>query len=92
MPRSKSFDANEHLTQALSVMDAQIHELQAKRAQLAAIIGGGKTTTKATTKPATKAVGATKGQRTMSDEAKQKISAAQKKRWADAKTAGKKKK
>ena len=83
MPRSKSFDANQHLSQALAAIDAQINELQTKRTQLAAIMGGGKATTKA----ATKAAGGGKGQRTMSDEAKQKISAAQKKRWEDAKNA-----
>lgn len=81
MPRSKSFDANQHLTKALSALDAQINALQAKRAQLVAIIGGGKTTAKATAKAAT--AGAAK--RPMSEEAKKKISEAQRKRWAAAK-------
>lgn len=88
MPRSKSFDANEHLTQALSALDAQIQELQAKRTQLAAIMGGGKSTTKAVTK----AAGKSKGTRTMSEEARQKISVAQKQRWENAKNGAKKKK
>ena len=92
MPRSKNFDANEHLAQALSALDVQIQELQATRTQLAALIGGGKTTTKAATKATAKAAGKSKGTRTMSDEARQKISVAQKQRWADAKNAAKKKK
>ena len=35
MPRSKNFDANEHLAKALAAIDAQIETLQAKRNQLA---------------------------------------------------------
>ena len=84
MPRSKSFDPNQHIAKALSALDSQIATLQAKRSQLAAIIGSGKATAKAA--PATKST------RAMSPEAKQKISEAQKKRWADAKNAAKKKK
>lgn len=85
MPRSKSFDPNQHLAKALSALDAQITALQAKRAQLAAIIGGGKVA-------AVKTASAAKSTRAMSPEAKAKISEAQKKRWADAKNAAKKKK
>lgn len=78
MPRSTEFDPNQHLTNALSALDAQIASLQNKRAQLAAIIGGAKTSVKVTAKPAK----ASKAKRPMSEEAKRKISEAQKKRWA----------
>ncbi len=73
MPRSKNFDANQHLAKALAAIDAQLATLQAKRTQLASIIGGGKTTkaAKASDKP----------KREMSPEARKKISDAQKKRW-----------
>jgi hypothetical protein len=81
MPRSTGFDPNQHLTNALSALDAQIASLQNKRAQLAAIIGGGKASAKTTAK----AVGASKAKRPMSEEAKRKISEAQRKRWAAAK-------
>lgn len=83
MPRSKSFDANQHLNKALAAIDAQIQTLQAKRNQLAAIIGSSKGATKTGPKAATKAGGGKK--REMTPEAKQKISAAQKKRWEAAK-------
>jgi hypothetical protein len=75
MPRSKNFDANEHLANALAAIDAQISTLQTKRNQLASIIGGG---SKAAPKAA-KTSG--KPKRTMSPEARKKISDAQKKRW-----------
>ena len=78
MPRSTGFDPNQHLVSALSALDAQIASLQTKRAQLAAIIGGGKASVKATAKVAK----ASKAKRPMSEEAKRKISEAQKKRWA----------
>ncbi|MBL8206755.1 MAG: hypothetical protein JNM09_21155 [Blastocatellia bacterium] len=83
MPREKSFDPNQHINKALAAIDAQIAELQAKRDQLASIIGGGKKA---------KAATASKGKRAMSEEAKQKIREAQQKRWAEAKAAAKKKK
>jgi hypothetical protein len=81
MPRSEGFDPNQHLTKALSALDAQIAALQAKRTQLVSIMGGGKGVTKATAKTS----GASTAKRPMSEEAKQKISEAQKKRWATAK-------
>lgn len=82
MPRVTDFDPNEHINKALSAIDAQIAQLQAKRDQLAAVIGGGKKNKAAgTTKPA-------KTKRPMSDEARQKISEAQQRRWADAKATG----
>ncbi len=75
MPRSKNFDANQHLAKALAAIDAQIASLQAKRNQLATIIGGGKPSGKA-------AKSSDKPKREMSEESKQKIRDAQKKRWA----------
>ena len=78
MPRSKNFDANEHLAKALAAIDAQIGTLQAKRNQLASIIGGGKVAGKA-------AKTSDKVKREMSPEARKKISDAQKKRWVAAK-------
>jgi hypothetical protein len=85
MPRGKTFDPNEHINKALAAMDAQIKQLQAKRDQLAAVLGGAK-------KP--KVAAAPKAKRPMSEEAKQKIREAQQKRWAEqkAKGAAKKKK
>ncbi len=86
MPRVTDFDPNEHINKALAAIDAQIAQLQSKRDQLAAVIGGGKKT---------KAAGAAKvgkTKRPMSDEARQKISEAQQRRWAEAKAGGKKKK
>jgi hypothetical protein len=81
MPRSTNFDPNQHLNKALAAMDAQMAQLQAKRDQLAAVIGGSK---KAKAAGATKA----KAKRPMSEEAKQKIREAQQKRWAEAKAKG----
>lgn len=78
MPRGKSFDPNQHINKALAAIDAQIAELQAKRDQLAAVIGGGKKT---------KATGTSKSKRAMSEESKQKIREAQQRRWAEAKAA-----
>ncbi|MFN7927259.1 MAG: hypothetical protein U0Y68_04810 [Blastocatellia bacterium] len=83
MPRSKSFDANQHLTKALAAIDGQIQALQAKRAQLATIISGSKAPAKAAPQAAAKTV--SKKKRVMTEEAKQKISAAQKKRWENEK-------
>lgn len=83
MPRGTNFDPNQHITKALAAIDAQIAQLQVKRDQLAAVIGGGKKA---------KATGAPKAKRAMSEEAKQKIREAQQKRWADAKAGAKKKK
>lgn len=82
MPRSKDFDPNEHINRALSAIDAQIAQLQSKRDQLAAVIGGGKKTKVA---GAAKAV---KTKRPMSEEAKQKIREAQQRRWAEARAKG----
>ena len=79
MPRGKSFDPNQHITKAVEAIDAQIAQLQAKRDQLAAIVGGSKKA---------KAASAPKGKRQMSEEAKQKIREAQQKRWAEAKAKG----
>lgn len=76
MPRDTNFDPNQHIVKALAAIDAQIAQLQTKRNQLAAVIGGGK---------ATKAAGAKGAKRPMSEEAKQKIREAQKRRWAAAK-------
>lgn len=87
MPRSKSIDTNEHLANALAGIDADIRALQTKRAQLVAIMGGesSKPAAKPKAKAAKKATGGGKKKRTMTDEAKQKISAAQKARWEAAK-------
>jgi hypothetical protein len=82
MPRGTDFDPNQHINKALSAIDAQIAQLQAKRDQLAAVIGNGK-------KP--KAAGATKAvkaKRPMSEESKQKIREAQQRRWAEEKAKG----
>ncbi len=84
MPRGKTetFDPNEHITKAVAAIDAQIAQLQAKRNQLASIVGGSKTTKAAApAKPRKK-------KRPMSEEAKQKIREAQQKRWAEAKAKG----
>ncbi len=82
MPRVTDFDPNEHINKALAAIDAQIAQLQSKRDQLAAVMGGGK-------KPkAASADKAVKTKRPMSEEAKQKIREAQQKRWADAKAKG----
>ncbi len=83
MPRGTDFDPNEHINKALSAIDAQIAQLQGKRDQLAAVMGGGKKT-KAAAAPAK----AGKTKRPMSDEARQKISEAQQRRWAEAKEKG----
>ncbi len=82
MPRVTNFDPNEHINKALVAMDAQIAQLQATRDQLAAVLGGGKKT------KATGAANAGKKKGPMSDEARQKISVAQQKRWAEAKAKG----
>ena len=82
MPRVTDFDPNEHINKALAALDAQIAQLQAKRDQLAAVMGGGKKTKAAGTPKAAKT------KRPMSDEARQKISEAQQRRWADAKATG----
>jgi glycerate-2-kinase len=79
MPRGTNFDPNEHINNALAALDAQIVELQAKRGQLAAVLGGGKKA---------KAASPAKVKRPMSDEAKQKIREAQQKRWAETKAKG----
>lgn len=79
MPRGKTFDPNEHINRALAAIDAQIGQLQAKRDQLAAVLGGGKKA---------KAASAPKAKKPMSEEAKQKIREAQQKRWAEAKAKG----
>lgn len=89
MPRSKDFDPNEHINKALSAIDAQIAELQSKRDQLAAVIGGGKKTKVTKVASAAKAV---KTKRPMSEEAKQKIREAQQRRWAEARAKGSSKK
>lgn len=81
MPRVTDFDPNEHINKALFAIDAQIAQLQTKRDQLAAVLGGGKKTKAA----GVAKVGKTK--RPMSDEARQKISEAQQRRWAEAKAA-----
>lgn len=86
MPRVTDFDPNQHINKALSAIDAQIAQLQSKRDQLAAVIGGGKKTKAAGTPKVSKT------KRPMSDEARQKISEAQQRRWAEAKAGGKKKK
>lgn len=86
MPRSKDFDPNEHINKALSAIDAQIAQLQSKRDQLAAVIGGSKKTKVA---GAAKTV---KTKRPMSEEAKQKIREAQQRRWAAERAKGSSKK
>src|SRR5690349_3929927 len=79
MPTSKSEPIQENamdlLQRAISAFDTQIADLQAKRAQLIALTGQPVTVTAAPTAAAPKSRG-------MSDEAKAKISAAAKKRWA----------
>ena len=82
MPRTKSFDATTHLTNALAAIDADLASLQKKRAQLAAIIGNA-VVVKSKVKVA--AVTEAKPKRKMSAAARKKISEAQKKRWAEQK-------
>lgn len=85
MPRVTDFDPNEHINKAVEAIDAQIAQLQAKRDQLAAVIDGGKKIKKTQAASAPKAG---KKKRPMSDEARQKISEAQQRRWAEAKATG----
>jgi hypothetical protein len=79
MPTPKSEPRQENamdlLYRAITAFDTQIADLQAKRAQLIALTGQAVTMTAAPTTAAPKSRG-------MSDEAKAKISAAAKKRWA----------
>jgi hypothetical protein len=82
MPTTEKDDLGELLRRALTALDAQIAELQAKRVQLAALADQHPTV------PAVKtAAAAPEKQRTMSAEARAKISAAAKERWAKKKKA-----
>ena len=76
MPKTKGEDLEELLRRALTGLDAQIAELQNKRAQLAVLIEP------AAAVPAIYAA-APRKQRKMSAEARAKISAAAKARWAN---------
>lgn len=78
----------ELLQRTLAAFDSQIAELQAKRAQIAALLGAPAAKTAAPKVTATKATEAPK-QWKMSDEARARISAAAKKRWAAKKKADK---
>lgn len=92
MPKSMSFDPNQHIANALAEYDAQIAQLQKRRAQLAAIIGGGSASVSAKpakAKAAAPAAGGAKPKRKMSAAARKKISDAQKARWAAQKKGGK---
>lgn len=80
MPTTERQDPWELLNQAIALLDQQIAELQSRRAGLAALIGQ-------PTTPATTTAPTPSKQRTMSDEAKARISAAAKKRWAQKKKA-----
>lgn len=82
MPTIERQDPWELLEQAITLLDEQITELKTRRAQLATLTGS----SVAVAKPIVKAPGQ---QRTMSAEAKAKISAAAKKRWAQKKKAAK---
>jgi hypothetical protein len=75
MPRTKRDDPKELLRRALVGFDAQIAELQKTRAQLAALIG------EPSAIPDVEAATSQK-RRKLSDEARAKISAAAKARWA----------
>lgn len=81
MSTEKAFDANEHIKNAVAAIDAQIASLQSKRAQLLAIIGEKPAKAAKAAKPA-----AAKGRkkRQLSPAAIERIRAAQKKRWAEA--------
>lgn len=86
MPKSKSEPIQENamdlLQRAIAAFDVQIADLQAKRAQLITLTGQSITVSVTPTATAPKSRG-------MSDEAKAKISAAAKKRWAKQKKAAK---
>ncbi len=77
MTNTNPFDQSELIRLALAGLDTQIAELQAKRAQLAAMTNPQPTGTASTVKAATPP---SKGGK-MSEEAKAKISAAAKARW-----------
>lgn len=82
MSTEKTFDANEHIKNAVAAIDAQIAALQSKRAQLSAIIGD-KPAKPA--KAAKRAAAKGRKKRVLSPEAIERIRAAQKKRWAESK-------
>ena len=86
MPKSKSEPIQENamdlLQRAIAAFDVQIADLQAKRAQLITLTGQSSAVSVTPTATAPKSRG-------MSDEAKAKISAAAKKRWAKQKKAAK---
>ena len=82
MSTEKAFDANEHIRNAVAAIDAQIAALQSKRAQLSAIIGE-KPAKPA--KPAKRAAAKGRKKRQLSPDAIERIRAAQKKRWSEAK-------
>lgn len=89
MPKSTSFDPNEYIVNAIAQYDAQIAQYQKKRAQLAAILGGGGSAKPGKAKAAAPAAGAAKPKRKMSAAARKKISEAQKARWANQKKGSK---
>lgn len=76
MPKSEKEDPLELMHRAVAAFDAQIAELQAQRASVAALLGP--TATAPTTPPK---------KHGMSDEARAKISAAAKQRWAQKRSA-----
>jgi hypothetical protein len=84
MPKTKSEPlaetAMELLQRAIAAFDVEIADLQAKRAQLVALTGKAETSAPALPDVSPKT-------RTMSAEARAKISAAAKKRWAKQKKA-----
>jgi len=76
MSDTKPFNQSELMRLALVGLDTQIAELQEKRAQLAALTNGQPTAASVAAAPPPQKTGK------MSDEARAKISAAAKKRWA----------
>lgn len=81
MSNTNPFDQSELIRLALAGLDTQIAELQEKRAQLASM------SNEQLVNPAVKATTPKQKTGKMSDEAKAKISAAAKKRWAKVKKA-----
>lgn len=81
MSDTKPFNQSELMRLALAGLDTQIAELQEKRAQLAALTSGQPAAPSVEAAPPPQKTGK------MSDEARAKISAAAKKRWAKVKKA-----
>lgn len=84
LSNTNPFEQSELIRLAIAGLDTEIAALQEKRAQLAAMIGSSSAVVEVST--ANTATPTSKGGK-MSDEAKAKISAAAKKRWAKVKKA-----